>query len=853
MGQIWGNLTVGFAVGALLASLPALADTYTVTSGQTETQSSQITDGTSANTVTITGGGTLVLSNASNSYTGGTVVNGGSTVQVTVDGDLGATSGSVTLGNSTVPSTGASSSTLGTLDLSTGTAAVTSARSIVIDVGGGVIVTGTNPWTLSGTVSGSGLLTVTGGGSLILSGSNTYSGGVAISGGSTLDVSAPTNLSSGTITLGDSTSQGTVDLTRTTAAETAGNAIVINAGGGTIVTGPDAWTLSGVISGTGHLTIDGTGILTPDGTNTYTGGTTIAGGATAQISTDANLGATSGGVTLGDATTTGTLELASSSAVTSAMSLSLAAGGGILDVTASPWTFTNGITGTGGLTLTGTGTVILNGVNTYTGATTINAGTLELGDAVGSSASIAGDVVVASAGTFNGFGTVLGSVTNDGLVSAGHAGTAGTLTFGSYSQSSTGTLSLLVTPTSASELKVGGAADLDGTLRLVLTGQLRPTTYQLISAGSVSGTFSTVGDTLSVALAQQIVYTANGVDLVITQLTKLPENPTVFAATESAAIDGAQSANTTILSHLTGIRTGAAVDQMSMANTWYHRPGASVGSSPYGAWAQGQGGFSSTDGSGSARGYNVNDGGFMAGIDAPVGQRGGVLGVAIGYDVSSLSESGGASATIDTPRLAIYGGYWLGPVALDGSVGVGIPSLSSDRPITQTGTTAAASYVGNELTAAVQASSTIGLGEYAITPAVGAQYARLRLHNFSESGASGYDLDGPASTTDSLRPFVSATASTRFFVDARTVLEPTVRVAYSTEALSNTRQVAIEPAGDNAIFDFDGVKPSRGEGSVDAGLVVETNHDLGFFTDAAVVGLGNTSGVKLDAGVRYRF
>jgi hypothetical protein len=36
-------------------------------------------------------------------------------------------------------------------------------------------------------------------------------------------------------------------------------------------------------------------------------------------------------------------------------------------------------------------------------------------------------------------------------------------------------------------------------------------------------------------------------------------------------------------------------------------------------------------------------------------------------------------------------------------------------------------------------------------------------------------------------------------------------------------------------------------------LMVETSHDLGFFTDAALVGLGNTSGVKLDAGVRYRF
>ena len=861
MGRLWGNLAVGFAVGALMAALPAFAQTVTYDTSQTV--SSQITDGTSATNVVVTGGSTVALTNSTNSYTAGTTVNGGSELQVTVDGNLGAAAGSITLGDATVATTGATSANLGILDLSGSTVAVTSARAIVLDAGGGTIITGTNPWTLSGAISGAGLLTVTGGGSVIISGANTYSGGLTIVDNSTVKVSAATNLSGATISLGDSGTAGTLDLTGTTATVTATNLIVVNAGGGTITSGPFDWTLSGVISGTGHLTIDGTGIITPTATNTYTGGTTISGGATVVISADAQLGAivansgqTGPSVTLGDATTKGILELDSAGAVTSALVLNLAAGGGTIDVTDHPWTITSGISGTGGLTLNGTGTLILDGANTYTGDTTVTTGTLQLGDISGTTvttASLAGNVVVATGGTFTGFGSAAGNLMNSGIVAPGHGSSIGTLTIGgNFTQASTGTLSIEVTPTGTSLLKVGGTADLGGTLHIVLDGQLHATTYQLVTANTVSGTFATVTDTLSAALSQQVVYTGNAVDLVITQLTTLPENPTVFSDIESTAIDEGQSANSTLLSHLTGIRNGAAVDQMTMVNTPSHRAGFSDGASPYGAWAQGQGGFGSVNGSGSAPSYNVHGGGFMAGIDRQI-SPGAVLGVAIGYDITSLSESGGASATLDTPRVAVYGGYWWGPLAFDGTVGVGIPSITSDRPVSQTGTTASSSYDGSEITAAGQISSTFGMGDYAITPAIGTQYTRLRLHSFSEDGAGGFDLGGPSSTTESLRPFVAATASTRFFWDTRTVLEPTVRVAYSYEALSNSRQVTIEPEGDNATFQFDGVKPSRGEGSVDAGLMVETSHDLGFYSNAAVVGIGNTSGVKLDAGVRYRF
>jgi autotransporter-associated beta strand protein len=55
-------------------------------------------------------------------------------------------------------------------------------------------------------------------------------------------------------------------------------------------------------------------------------------------------------------------------------------------VTAQAGTFTEAITGNGGLTKTGTGTLFMSSANSYTGNTVINAGPVELtvGDAIGS-------------------------------------------------------------------------------------------------------------------------------------------------------------------------------------------------------------------------------------------------------------------------------------------------------------------------------------------------------------------------------------------------------------------------------------------------------------------------------------
>jgi len=113
-----------------------------------------------------------------------------------------------------------------------------------------------------------------------------------------------------------------------------------------------ACTLSGVISGTGALQVN-SGQLTLSGTNTYAGGTTISGG-TLRV----GAGGASGSLGSGNITNNGSLDFNRTGTLT--------VGGTI--------------SGSGSVTNDGSGTVILVANNSYTGGTTINAGTLQIGN-----------------------------------------------------------------------------------------------------------------------------------------------------------------------------------------------------------------------------------------------------------------------------------------------------------------------------------------------------------------------------------------------------------------------------------------------------------------------------------------
>ncbi|VVE06625.1 Adhesin BmaC autotransporter [Pandoraea aquatica] len=151
----------------------------------------------------------------------------------------------------------------------------------------------------------------------------------------------------------------------------------------------------------------------------------------------------------------------------------------------------------------GAGTITLNGASTYAGATSIASGaTVLVGDAAHRSATLgSGMTSVASGATLGGYGGVLGSVTNAGIIAVGSAslgatpGVLGTFTIaGDYvGNNGTALFGATVAPdgsTASDKLVINGNASGTTLLKLTVTGTGVPTSGAGIQLVQVNGTAS---------------------------------------------------------------------------------------------------------------------------------------------------------------------------------------------------------------------------------------------------------------------------------------------------------------------------------------------------------------------------
>lgn len=152
-------------------------------------------------------------------------------------------------------------------------------------------------------------------------------------------------------------------------------------------------TLDNVVAGNG-VNKTGLGTLVLTGANTYAQ-TRLSAGALS-VSSDANLGAASGGLDFQG----GTLRVTGTAFQSTARAITLGAAGGGLDIADAGNTFmvSQSLSGNGGLAKLGAGTLVLTGANTYLGTTSVAGGKLQVGDGA-TSGSIAGNADIQASGT----------------------------------------------------------------------------------------------------------------------------------------------------------------------------------------------------------------------------------------------------------------------------------------------------------------------------------------------------------------------------------------------------------------------------------------------------------------------
>jgi fibronectin-binding autotransporter adhesin len=374
----------------------------------------------------------------------------------------------------------------GTLNIQNGSALGTTAGSTTVSSGATLqlqnnITVGAEALTISGTgASGQN-------GALVnVSGTNNYGGLLTLGAASTI-----------------SSDSGTLNLTNI--------GTITGATFGLTLTGSGNGSISSIIGTTsGALTKSGTGSWTLSGANTYTGGTTINGG-TLVVNSASSLGATSGGATIN----AGTLEVATGYSASRTFTLGDAASTFQIDPSQT-FTVTSAIGGSGVLNKTGSGTMVLSGANTYSGGTNVNVGTLQISaserlanagaltisggtfDLQTFNETVAGVTLTSGSITGSGSATLTGSsyAMQSGTVSAILAGAAVALT-----KTTSGTVTLSGANTFTGATTISG-----GTLNAGGTGALAGTSSVTVNASgtlllSNTGLTNRVSDTAPVALS----------------------------------------------------------------------------------------------------------------------------------------------------------------------------------------------------------------------------------------------------------------------------------------------------------------------------------------------------------------
>ncbi len=445
-----------------------------------------------AGSLTKLNSGTLTINAKNNTFTGATIVSGGT---LTV-AELGAVGFPSPLGNPAAGSSGLQLSGNSTLRI-TGESYTDRGLTIGAGVNSIEVLNAADQVTIAGKIIGSGTLQKTGPGTLALSADNDHTGGTIIKAGTISlagDVANADAFGSGLVTLDG----GTINMFSDSGSynSCSWNLHVPTGSSGTLNT--DARVdMYGSLTGGGTLTFFVPYVRTTlfGNWSAFTGLINVttdsdggefrinnsSGYANATIVFGNNVYAHRNG---GGAVTIGAVS--GSSSATMGGTTAWTVGTKNTDATFA------GIISGSSITKTGTGTWALTGDSTYTGTTTVSGGTLLVN---GNNSAATGAVTVNSAGTLGGTGVIGGATSVSGKLAPGN-NAIGTLTFSgnlTFGGSGAAQIELNKAASSRDLIAVTGTLTYNGTLQVTnLAGTLTSgDSFKIFNAAAYAGSFAT--------------------------------------------------------------------------------------------------------------------------------------------------------------------------------------------------------------------------------------------------------------------------------------------------------------------------------------------------------------------------
>jgi autotransporter-associated beta strand protein len=444
-------------------------------------------------------------------------------------------------------------------------------------------------------------------------------------------------------------------------------------------------------------------------------------------------------------------------------------------------TWSNTISGTGGLIKQGTGTLTLTYPATYTGLTQVQGGML-------AAASLASSVNIGAQGVLTSTASVGGSVTNAGVLALN---ATDMMVLGNYTQQGNGRLAMPL----GAIFHVAGTANLAGG-DLYISGirqgyQVNAHTDVLTTGAGLTGTFSALNVATGVLLSASLNYDATEAWLNVSQVqatnvTGMTYTPASYGAAQRvdgafAQINGQVAQGTVSGSPTTSafVKGAASLQQVATASALQqsleslsgqlHAASAAMTFEAMdagtralsgrfdqltdvtraGGWTQTLDGYGSLSRGGFAHvGYDLN--GWMAGQDRRLGANG-VVGFAVSQsqNLGRLDEFAdqGASHAVEG---MFYGGVVRNQWYVMGRLGVGTYREDMRRHV-ELGSevqNVASDTHGRYGVAYGESGFRFPLGAMHVTPYVDLQYADIRTDGFNEVGGDGFGLKAGSQTIE---------------------------------------------------------------------------------------------------------